>query len=326
MIEWLYEAGIGENRAALVARGRILVAEIELPGTGPRVGAVIAGRLVHPGLGTVALADGTIAVLARPARGLTEGAALNVEIIRQAIREAGRDKPAKAVPAAPDAPLSDGPDLLARISASGHAVRHPPPHGPDELEAAGWSEVIEEALSGDLPFLGGRLRLAVTPAMTLFDVDGDPPLDRLAVAAATAVGEAIVRHGIGGSIGIDFPTLAGRAPRQAVAAALDAALPQPFERTAVNGFGFLQIVRPRLRASLPELLRGNRGGAAARAALRAAERLLPPGPHHHIVSEGAARWLAANPELVEALNRRAGLMHSFASAGEEMRKGYDGED
>ncbi|MFX8176327.1 hypothetical protein ABTL07_19880, partial [Acinetobacter baumannii] len=66
--------------------------------------------------------------------------------------------------------------------------------------------------------------------------------------------------------------------RHAVAAALDAALADggPFERTAVNGFGFLQLIRPRPRPSLPELLLGP--GAAARALLRQWEREPPPGP------------------------------------------------
>jgi len=55
-----------------------------------------------------------------------------------------------------------------------------------------------------------------------------------------------MRHGIGGSIGVDFPSVQGKGPRQAVAAAIDAALEPPFERTALNGFGFLQLVRPRV--------------------------------------------------------------------------------
>ena len=48
-------------------------------------------------------------------------------------------------------------------------------------------------------------------------------------------------------------------------------LPQPFERTAVNGFGFLQIVRPRRHASLFELA-ADRAAFEARALLRRAAR------------------------------------------------------
>ncbi|MEJ8631170.1 hypothetical protein P0F65_17835 [Sphingomonas sp. I4] len=46
MSEWLYEAGIGEARAALVEDGRIVQAAIELTGT-LTVGTVAEGRLVE---------------------------------------------------------------------------------------------------------------------------------------------------------------------------------------------------------------------------------------------------------------------------------------
>ena len=47
MPEWLYEAGIGEARAALVADGQIVEALIEPDGDATRVGAVIEARLVE---------------------------------------------------------------------------------------------------------------------------------------------------------------------------------------------------------------------------------------------------------------------------------------
>ena len=49
MAEWLYEAGIGEARAALVADGRIVEARIEREGEGPRIGAILEARLAEPG-------------------------------------------------------------------------------------------------------------------------------------------------------------------------------------------------------------------------------------------------------------------------------------
>src|SRR6185436_2702885 len=94
------------------------------------------------------------------------------------------------------------------------------------------------------------------------------PSAALAAAGAEAAGRTIRRLGLGGSIGIDLPTLAAKDGRRAAAAALDRVLPQPFERTAVNGFGFLQVVRRRERASLPELIQSDPAGAAARALLR----------------------------------------------------------
>ncbi|MDB5577815.1 MAG: ribonuclease [Bradyrhizobium sp.] len=309
MAEWLYEAGIGEARAALVEQGEIVEAQIELDDSAPRVGARLTGRLTDSREGRVTLDRGGEVLLNSPARGVTQGAALTVEIIREAIPEPGRAKPPRAIPT--DEVPADAPDLLARITTSGLPVRRVLAHEPDALEQAGWSELLDEATSGEIVFPSGALRMTPTPAMMLFDVDGDPPLEALAIAAATAVARAIRRHDVGGSIGIDFPTLSGKAPRQAVAEAIDAALPQPFERTAVNGFGFLQIVRRRPRASIPELLRADPAGAAARALLRAIERTPPPVPQLHRVPLRVHAKLAAHPEWVAEASRRAGTMLIF---------------
>lgn len=316
MAEWLYEAGIGENRAALVSRGTIWKARIELAGTTVRVGTVCTARLADKTTGKVTLDRGGEALCDPLPRGITQGAALKVRIVREAIPEPGRAKLPKAVPAPVDAEPRDGPDLLARISASGHPVRTLRPHEPDLLEQAGWSEVLEEAWSGEIAFAGGALRMSPTPAMTLFDVDGAAPLEQLSIAAAHAVARAIERLGIGGSIGIDFPTLSSKAARGAVAEAIDAALPQPFERTAVNGFGFLQIVRRRSRPSLPELLHADPVGAAARAELRRLERLPPPVPATHMVDSRIARRLACEPEWTEMLARRMGGTVAFVTPKE----------
>jgi hypothetical protein len=299
LAEWLYEAGIGEARAALAEDGAILKARIELEGL--RVGTVAEGRLRADK--RVELAEGEV-LLDHVPKGVTEGARLTVEIVREAIPEASRLKLPKAI--ATDKPVAQGPDLLARITATGIPVRHCRAHETDHLEAAGWSEILEEAVTGEIAFPGGALLMSVTPAMTLFDVDGGGALDALALAAAPAVAAAILRHGIGGSIGIDFPTLANRESRLRIAEAIDAALPQPFERTAVNGFGFLQIVRRRPRASLPELLRADPAGAEARAALRRIERLSPPLPASHIVTGPVARLIAARPAWTGELARRMG--------------------
>lgn len=308
MAEWLYEAGIGEARAALVNDGQIVKARIERDDTNPRLGAVIAARLVDITVkgreGRVRF-DGGEAMLTPLPPGITQGAALTVEITREPIRETGRDKLARAAPA--ETTPRPAPTLLERIESDGLPVRICLPHQSDALEAAGWSEVLEEATTGDIAFPGGALRMIPTPAMTLFDVDGSGPLEPLAVAAAHAVAAAIVRHDIGGSIGIDFPTLAGKGRRQAVAAAIDAGLPQPFDRTAVNGFGFLQIIRRRRRESLPEVLRADPAAARARALLRAIERTPPPVPALHPVAASVGAVLATRPDWRDALTRRTGV-------------------
>ena len=313
MPEWLYEAGIGEARAALVEGDRIVEAALERP-TPLRLGTVARARLVEltaGGMGRLDIA-GHDAVIARIPPGITKGAAFTSQIVREAIPEAGRAKPARAV--ASDAAIGEGPDLLARLHATGLPVRTLRPHEPDALEAAGWSELLEEATGGEIVFPLGGLRMSPTPAMTLFDVDGPPPLDPLAIAAARAVALAIRRHAIGGSIGIDFPTLANKAARQAVAEAIDATLPPPFERTAVNGFGFLQIVRPRPRASLPELLRADPVGAAARATLRRLEREPPGSPLHHRLPAAVHACLTSHPGWLAELARRTGVTHRLDCA------------
>ncbi|HKR25468.1 MAG TPA: ribonuclease [Allosphingosinicella sp.] len=298
MAEWLYEEGIGENRAILVDEDEIIAAAIELPGE-MRCGAVLAGRLAQisiPGRrGIVSTGQGEVMVEPLPAA-LTEGQAVRVEIVREPIAEPGNPKFARG--RVSDAAEREGPSLARRIEAG------PPlsPHGPDRFEEAGWSELIDEALDGVIDFGGGELRMSLTPAMTLFDVDGFLPPAELAMAGAEAAALAIRRLDIGGSIGIDLPTIPSREDRLRVVAALDAVLPRPFERTAVNGFGFLQVVRRRERRSLPELLQWDEAGAAARALLRRAER------HTGSLTLHAAPAVTARirPEWLAALERRVG--------------------
>lgn len=297
MREWIYEGGIGEARAALIEEGAIVAAEIECDDEGARAGAIVEvrfDRITVPGRrGIVRLDDGQEALIEPLPKGVTEGGRLLVEIHRAALPEPGRAKLAMARVAAPDAMPAEAPDLLARISADGLPVRHLLAHEADLLEAAGWSELLEEASSGEMAFEGGALRLSLTPAMSLIDVDGWLDPGALAIAGAAASARMIVRHGIGGPIGIDLPSAGSKAGRNAAAEAVDAILPQPFERTAVNGFGFLQIIRRRARASLPELMQGDPVGAAARALLRRAERT--PGV--------GLRTLSAAPAVIERIER-----------------------
>ena len=141
--EWLYEDGIGEARAALVADGQILEAAIEPDDEGPRAGAILPAkltRIVQPGRRAIAtLESGDEALVEPPPAGISEGARFLAEIVRAAIPEPGRAEraPKRAIArAAPaDAAPAAGPDLLARITATGLPVTLLASVGADRLEA-----------------------------------------------------------------------------------------------------------------------------------------------------------------------------------------------
>jgi ribonuclease G len=296
LAEWLYEAGIGENRAILVEGGAIIEAQIELPGL--RAGTVAEARLTSilvPGRrGIATLANGT-EVLIEPLFKTTDGAAIRVEITRETIPEPGAVKRAKG--RITDVDPCDGPSLATRIG----APRFIDVHDHDYFEAAGWSECLEDAASGIVAFPGGTLRIVLTPAMTLIDVDGDD-----AIAGASAAARAIRRLGLAGNIGIDLPTVAGKADRQAIAAAFDAASPQPFERTAVNGFGFLQVIRPRPRASVCEIIQHEPVEASTRALIRRAQRSGIVGAAKITADPRVIAAIECNPDWLNHLTRHFG--------------------
>ncbi len=285
MPDWLIERGIGETRVVRLEGGEIVEARVQLDGA-VLAGSVIAARLVDigkNGRNAVAAADqGGEYLLPQTPRGVTQGAALNIEVTREPIPGAETWK-------RPLARITD--EAVGSPSPlDGELLPFPAPH--DRLVAAGWADLLEEARSGIIRFADGELRVSLTPAMTLIDVDGHLPVEELAMAGAAAAARAILRHGIGGSIGIDLPTASGKALRQAIGAAVDAILPQPFERTAVNGFGFIQIVRPRTRASLFELA-ADRAAFEARALLRLAA-----------MERTGATVLVAHPAVVRAIERQ----------------------
>ncbi len=306
----LQETGIGENRVIVFEGGEPVEYRIERPGL--RVGDRAAARLVRRE-GTrafVTLAD-TEALIDPAPPGVAEGAMLMIEVRREAIPEPGRPRLARAIALPPETAPHPGPTLLARLPA---LIEQTVPHGPDRLEQAGWSEAVEEARTGRLTFPGGQLALTRTPAFLAVDVDGPGAPFDLARAAAVALARAIRRFDLGGSIVVDFPSLADRAQRTAVGDLLDAHLPAPFERTAMNGFGLVQIVRPKLRPSFLDQVQGDAPATAALARLRLAERDAGTGELTLDTSAAIAAWLAARPRLLAELARRIGRAVRLAPA------------
>jgi hypothetical protein len=295
--EWLIERGIGETRAVLLEHGEIIEARVELDGTVP-AGSVITARLVnvgHDGRNAIAVAErGSEYLLPRGAPGAAQGQTVRLEITRGAIpgAEPWKRPLARVTEAAPVLL----PSLAERLG--GRELPFPAPD--DELQHLGWGDLVDEVRTGVVTFAGGELRVSATPPMTLIDVDGYLAPEELAVLGASEAAAAIRRLDIGGSIGIDLPTTGNKATRQAAGAAIDAVLPQPFERTAVNGFGFVQIVRPRTRPSLLELAL-DRPSFEARALLR------------RTAMEGAgAKRIVAHPAVTSVFDRHPHWLEALA--------------
>lgn len=280
MAEWLVEEGIGEQRAVRLERGRIVAARIQWPGeltAGHIEDAVLIARAAGSSRGTARFESGEEAFVDRLPKSASEGAPLRLEVTRAAIGERGRLKRAQARPTKSEPRALS---LADRLAAEGHALRvvHRFPDGD-------WDELIAEVIAREVAFSSGTLLLAPTPAMTVIDIDGTLPPRELALTAVTAFADAIRRFDLGGSIGIDFPTLDRKEDRRAVDDALEQTLKDwPHERTAMNGFGFVQLVA---RLERPSFLHRPVPALAAKALLRRAERL-----------EGAgALLLAAHPAL-----------------------------
>ena len=294
--EWLIECGIGEERALLIENDRAIAAQMRWPGQlapGQREDAVLISRRTGSRRGTARFANGEEALVDRLAPDASEGAAIRLEITRSRMGEKSRVKLAQARPVT--AECRPAPDLAEKLQ--GKVVQR--------FESGLWEDVWQQAWQGEHSFAGGALLFSPTPAMTLVDVDGTLPSRDLALAASAALGEALPLMGLSGSIGVDFPTLQAKADRKQVDAALDRALAGwDHERTAMNGFGFVQLVARTQEPSLLHHLHNRRTAAAARYLLRQAEAVREPGAilltaHYGVLSHLTNEWL-------EELSRKTG--------------------
>ncbi|KLI63288.1 ribonuclease E/G [Aurantiacibacter marinus] len=302
MAKWLVEEGIGEHRAIQLGPDGIEEARIFWPGTrlvaGEIADAKLRERIGEGGRGRVEFPSGEQAFAAQIPRSVSIGAPVRMQVTREAIAERGRFKLAQS--RFSDAPVRPGPALAQSLVDESHEVelirRFP--------DQADWQELWLDAASQKVTFDGGSLLFAETPAMTLIDVDGSAQRAAQQKAVA-ALAKALRRFDLGGNIGVDFPSVQDKADRKAIDTGLAECLDDwPHERTAMNGFGFVQIVTRLSRPSLIHRIARNRSGAAARLLLRRAEVLEGPGKVE--LSAHPAVLAAIEDNWLEELTRRTG--------------------
>lgn len=254
---------------------------------------MLVTRPRHSPRGRARFACGEEALVDRLPPDASEGARIRLEVTRCRMGEGRRMKLAQARPTSN--PCRPAPTLAERL---GGRVVH-------RFPAGLWEEVLEEAREGIIPFSGGSLTLTPTPAMTLVDVDGFLPPHALAMAAIAPLAATIARLDLGGVIGVDFPTLQARAERKAVDAQLHTALADfDHEQTAMNGFGFVQIVARLERPSLLHRATFDPAGFAARALLRQAEMLEGAGRAELMAHPAVLARI--RPDWLEILQQRIG--------------------
>lgn len=316
MPNWLIEEGIGETRAICIDGEEIIAARADWHET-VSAGAILTVTLTHKSAGskrgTARTACGVDILVSRLPLALTQGAQFLVAITRAAIAERTRVKLAQGrfCDEIGNGQPRPAPTLLERLEAEGHEVKTV-----RKFASLDWPDVIAEAFSGEIAFSGGSLQITPTAAMTLIDVDGEGSPHTLAMAAIPAIAAALGRLEISGNVGIDFPSVQDKAQRRDVDKAIGDALGStanhwPHERTAMNGFGFVQLVARMERPSLLHRAAFAPAETAARLLLRRAEHIEGAGQielRGHPAIESKLR-----PEWMEELARRTGRKLCFVA-------------
>jgi ribonuclease G len=342
----LWDAGPGEMRAGLVEDGQLTEFRIIRQRRQKALyaaGEIYTARIISNLGGGKALVTlgGDVEALLENAPKMAEGAFLAVEMTRAPIPEPGRWKRAQVKPmpdlqpqAEPSWHFSDEPWVLflRRMHNSIDNIVCPDPMvagdirtdcpelsvpvsiDPAAIAEAAFDELIDAAVSGEFPIADGMLSIERTRAMTMIDIDGSGDPLALNLAAATEIPRLLRLLDVGGQVGIDFLSLPDRKARLAVDATLGEACEifGPHERTAINGFGFAQIVRPRTGPSIPEILCGTTPGrlsleSRAVALLREAGRSVGHGKRQLVAPPAIIDLIRTWPEETGALRHSLGV-------------------
>jgi hypothetical protein len=346
--ELLWGAGPGEIRTGLLEDGqlaefrliRLRRNEQMLLAAGERYTARLLSR-TRNGQAMVDIGGGQMAVLRNPPL-LPEGTLLEVEMARGPYAEPGNWK-LPAVRYLPDIkPQYDQPAwhfsgepwelFLRNMAPHVHKVICPDVTAlgevrqlfgmdapeiavdPESIEAQDFDSLIEQAVSGVFPLPDGALCIERTRAMTMIDIDGSVDGETLNMQAAREIPRLLRLLDISGQVGIDFVAMESKSARQAVVSTLDEAAGRlgAFERTAINGFGFCQIVRRKTGPSVSEILCGTRRAvlsdeSRAIALLREAGRSTGVGPRRLVAPPAIIDLIKKWPEETAALRFSLGV-------------------
>lgn len=242
----------GERRAAVVENGKIVEIHIQRDALWA-LGECGVGRIDRKTpSGAYVVADDGSTLLLRSKINQPDGARISFQLTREAIAEPGRHKP-------PEILLRDsvsgpliGKDALwdARIASLGQCAMNASTADGFDVAIAGQSHV------GDVSISFQR-----TKAGLVFDIDGIGDAFAINMGATTEVARLLRLYQVGAMVLIDFVSMESKAQRTQIAEAFDAASLadlRPFERSAINGYGMMQVVRARPRPSALDHLFGTR--------------------------------------------------------------------
>lgn len=242
----------GERRAALVENGNIVEIHIQRDASWV-LGETGAGRIDRKTpSGAYVIADDDSEVLLRSKISDPEGTRVPFDVTREAIAEPGRVKPAEIL--LRDSGYAQASQKGALWDARLAALDRP-------VISASIADGFDIAMSGQSQLDTVTVSFQRTKAGLVFDVDGVGHAFDINRVAATEIARLLRLYRIGAMVMVDFVSMESKAQRTQIAEIFDAASiadGRPFERTAINGYGMMQVLRARPRPSVLDHLFGTR--------------------------------------------------------------------
>jgi len=242
----------GERRAALVEDGNIVEIYIQHDALWA-LGETGAGRIDRKTpSGAYVITDDNSELLLRSKISDPEGMRVTFEVTREAIAEPGRVKPAEI--ALRDSGVLPSLQKDALWDARLMAFEQP-------VISASIADGFDIALSGQSQLGSVIISFQRTKAGLVFDVDGIGSAFDINQVAAAEIARLLRLYQVGAMVMIDIVSMEAKAQRTQIAEIFDAAArsdARPFERTAINGYGMMQVVRARPRPSVLDHLFGTR--------------------------------------------------------------------